>query len=103
MDRHRLGVTLFLIAALASFLLPLGSSHDQRRVSSVPGEWLATTREPARPQRVARREAADKQHAPTPGRDRRRARIGPTTRRTNAWLADWGSSRVGRRGPVSRR
>jgi hypothetical protein len=41
MDRHRLGVTLFLIAALASFLLSIGLWFTDNREESVfVGLWV---------------------------------------------------------------
>jgi hypothetical protein len=41
MDRHRLGVTLFLIAALASFLLSIGLWFtDNREEGIFVGLWV---------------------------------------------------------------
>jgi hypothetical protein len=41
MDRHRLGVTLFLIAALASFLLSIGLWFTDNREEGVfVGLWV---------------------------------------------------------------
>jgi hypothetical protein len=41
MDRHRLGVTLFLIAALASFLLSIGLWFTDHREEGVfVGLWV---------------------------------------------------------------
>ena len=41
MDRHRLGVTLFLIAALGSFLLSIGLWFtDNREEGQVVGLWV---------------------------------------------------------------
>jgi len=41
MDRHRLGVTLFLIAALASFLLSIGLWFTENREEGVfVGLWV---------------------------------------------------------------